>query len=110
MRGHLTERRPGVWRLVVSDGFDPDGGRRQITRTVRGSKRDAERALTQMLRDRDQGMLADGRQTLEHYLTGESPGGVGRVQTRSRARADHQAALCGLGTPRLREHRTGPPV
>ena len=87
MRGHLTERRPGVWRLVVSDGFDPDGGRRQITRTVRGSKRDAGRALTQMLRDRDQGMLADGRQTLEHYLTGEWLPAVSAVSKRGRALA-----------------------
>jgi hypothetical protein len=61
-RGHLTERRLGVWRLVVSDGFAPDGTRRQITRTIRGSKRDAQRELTVMLGERDAGRLADGGQ------------------------------------------------
>jgi integrase len=84
MRGHLTERRPGFWRLVVSDGFDPDGRRRQIVRTVKGSKRDAQRALTGMLRDRDQGTLADGRQALERYLVDEWLPAVSAVSKRGR--------------------------
>jgi integrase len=83
-RGHITERRPGVWRLVVSDGFDPDGRRRQITRTVRGSKRDAHRALTAMLRERDEGRLADGRQPLARYLSDEWLPAVSAVSKRGR--------------------------
>jgi integrase len=39
-----------------------------------------------------------------------APGGVGHVQTRSCARADDQAALRGLGPPRLQDHRSGPLV
>jgi integrase len=69
MRGHLTERRPGVWRLTVSDGFGTDGKRRRVTRTVNGSKRDALRELTRLLRERDEGKLADGRQSLDVYLS-----------------------------------------
>jgi len=65
MRGHITERRSGVWRIVVSDGFGADGKRRQITQTVTGTKGDANRALTKMLSDRDNGKLGDGRQKLE---------------------------------------------
>jgi integrase len=84
MRGHLTERRPGVWRLVVSDGFGLDGKRRQHTRTIEGSKRDAQRELTRMLRDLDEGKLADGRQPLERYLTQEWLPAVAAVSKRGR--------------------------
>lgn len=84
MTGHITERRPGVWRLVVSDGFSDDGKRRQITRTVNGSKRDAQRELTKMLRERDQGTLGDGRQPLERYLLDEWLPAVSAVSKRGR--------------------------
>jgi integrase len=84
MRGHLQERRPGVWRLVVSDGFDAAGKRRQITRTVTGSKRDAQRELTRLLRERDEGKLADGRQPLATYLEREWLPAVSAVSKRGR--------------------------
>jgi hypothetical protein len=67
-RGHLAERRPGVWRITVSDGFDDAGRHRRVTRTVTGTKTDAERELTKMLSERDGGTLADGRQPLSVYL------------------------------------------
>ena len=38
MRGHIIERRPGVWRITVSDKFDDAGKRRRITRQVKGTK------------------------------------------------------------------------
>lgn len=84
MRGHLTERRPGVWRITVSDGFDDAGKRRRITRTVTGSRRDAERELTKSLRDRDEGRLADGRQPLATYLAEEWLPEVTAVSKRGR--------------------------
>jgi integrase len=87
MRGHITERRPGVWRLTVSDGFDEAGQRRRVTRTVTGSKRDAQRELTVMLRERDKGTLADGRQPLEGYLFEEWLPTVSSVSKRGRALA-----------------------
>jgi len=68
MRGHITERRPGVWRIVVSDGFGTDGKRRQVTQTIKGTKRDANIALTKMLKDHDDKKLGDGRQKLELFL------------------------------------------
>jgi integrase len=83
MSGHITERRPGVWRITVSDRFDDAGQRRRITRTVTGTKRDAQRELTKMLRDRDQGTLSDGRQSLERYLE-EWLAGVAAVSKRGR--------------------------
>jgi len=85
LRGHINERSPGRWRIVVSAGFDDAGKRRQIVRTVRGSKREAERELTRMLRDRDQGTLADGgRLRLADYLQREWLPAVSAVSKRGR--------------------------
>lgn len=84
MRGHLQERRPGVWRLVVSDGFGPDGKRQRISRTFRGNRRDAGQELTRMLKDRDDGRLAAGRQALETYLEREWLPAVSAVSKRGR--------------------------
>lgn len=84
MRGHITERRPGVWRLVVSAGFGGNGKRRQMTKTVPGTRRDAEKALTAMLRELDQGTAADGRQPLDQYLSTEWLPQVSSVSKRGR--------------------------
>jgi integrase len=84
MRGHVRERRPGVWRVVVSAGFDEAGRRRQIVRTVHGTKKDAMRELTKLLRERDEGRLADGRQPLERYLREEWLPAVASISTRGR--------------------------
>ena len=84
MRGHIIERRLGVSRVHSLRRIDSDAGRRRrITRTVAGSKRDAQRELTKMLRDRDQGTLADGHQSLEGYLE-EWLAGVTAVSKRGR--------------------------
>jgi integrase len=49
VKGHLR-RRGGAWQLVVDAGRDPlTGKRRQITRTVRANRREAERQLTQLV-------------------------------------------------------------
>jgi integrase len=84
MRGHIVERRPGVWRLTVSAGFDEAGRRQRVTRTVKGNRRDGERALTQLLRDLDAGRLADGRQPLDRYLAAEWLPAVAEVSKRGR--------------------------
>jgi integrase len=71
MRGHIRQRAAGSWTIEASAGFD-DGGRRvRIARTVHGSRRDAERALTRLLRDVDQGTVArSGGETFGAYLVG----------------------------------------
>jgi integrase len=70
MRGHIQQRSPGSYRVAVSAGFDPvTGRRRQVFRTVKGTKRDAERELTKLLREIDSGSFADpGRTTVGEYL------------------------------------------
>jgi integrase len=70
MRGSITQRSSGSWTVQVSGGFDELTGRRvRITRTIRGTRRDADRELTRVLRDADQGLIAEpGRMTLTRYL------------------------------------------
>lgn len=56
MRGGLRERKPGVWEVRAEAGRDPvTGRRRQVSRSVRGTKRDAEKVLNKLLADSDLG-------------------------------------------------------
>lgn len=50
MRGNLRERSPGVWQLRVHGGAG-----RYVSRTVRGTKREAERALAKLVVEVDEG-------------------------------------------------------
>ena len=70
MRGSIRRRSGIAWTVSVSAGFDPvTGQRRRIVRTVRGTKEDAERELTKILREVDLGLIADpGRLMLAAYL------------------------------------------
>jgi hypothetical protein len=48
----MRERQPGVWELIVSVGRDPLSGKwKRRSRTVRGTKRDAQRALADLVHD-----------------------------------------------------------
>ena len=48
----MRERRPGVWELVVQLPRDaPTARARQLSRTVPGTKREAQRALAAMVAD-----------------------------------------------------------
>ncbi len=50
MRGSLRQRRPGTWELIVSLGRDPlDGKYRQVSRCFDGNKREAQRALAELV-------------------------------------------------------------
>lgn len=48
MRGHLQQRGPHSWRLKVFIGRSPDGKRRYVERTVRGTRHEAERELARV--------------------------------------------------------------
>lgn len=71
MRGHIRQRTKDTWSVIVSQGFDPQTGKRKRTwRTVRGTRRDAERLLTELLHSRDHGIdTPPGRMTLAAYLS-----------------------------------------
>ena len=69
MRGSLRERRPGVWELIVQLPRDPATGRtRQVSRSVHGSKRDAQRALAALVTEVSAGKVAVSSVTLGEVL------------------------------------------
>lgn len=68
--GHITRRSPGSWTIQASAGFDGAGRRIRVTKTIRGTERDAQRALREVLRDIDRGTVArSGAETFGRYLT-----------------------------------------
>jgi integrase len=56
MTGSMRERAPGVYELRITLGRDPvTGRRRDLSRTVRGGKREAQRALAALVTEHDAG-------------------------------------------------------
>ena len=53
MRGHIRRQGRKSWAVVLDIGFDQRGRRRQKWHTVRGTKRDAEKELSRILRELD---------------------------------------------------------
>jgi integrase len=70
MRGTKTERSPGVWRLRVFAGTDPvTGNPRQLSRTFKGTKRQADTALANFVTEVVDGNAPlVGSTTLAEYL------------------------------------------
>ena len=70
MRGHITKRSKGSWSIVLDQGKDPTTGkRRQQWISVKGTKKDAERRLTELLGQVDTGVPIDNsRLGLGEYL------------------------------------------
>lgn len=67
--GHIRKHGAG-WAVVVHYGSDPSTGKRlRRWRSVRGSRREAEAALVEMLAERNQGVaIPTGKQTTAAYL------------------------------------------
>jgi integrase len=69
MRGHIRQRAAGSWTIEASGGFDDGGKRIRLSRTIHGTRRDAEKTLTSLLREIDTGTAArPGTETFEAYL------------------------------------------
>jgi integrase len=71
MRGHLRKRGRASWEIKIEVGpREADGRRHTQYHTVRGSKRDAERALTAVLAELDSGSyVAPSTLTMAEFLT-----------------------------------------
>src|SRR3990172_3988024 len=71
MRGHIRRRGKGSWAVVVDLGRDPrTGKRRQLWRSVKGRKREADALLLHLLHQRDLGVdEPPAKLTLGEYLT-----------------------------------------
>lgn len=61
--GSIVEREKGVWDIYVSLGCDPLTGKyKRATKRVRGTKRDANNALKELISKRDSGVNLAARQ------------------------------------------------
>ena len=71
MRGGLRENSPGVWEVRLEAGRDPvTGRRRQVSRTYRGSKRQAQQLLNALVAEADAGRVSGTSATFKQ-LTDE---------------------------------------
>ena len=70
----MTRRSPGTWRLRVVTGYDAEGRPQQLSRTVQGTKRQAQSALAKFVAEVGQGTaplsdsLTFGRYLEERWL------------------------------------------
>jgi integrase len=65
----MRERRPGTWELIASLGRDPlDGRYRKVSRTVNGSKREAQRALAELVTEVTAGRESGANATVSDLL------------------------------------------
>ena len=69
MRGTILKRAKGSWTLIVDVGKNSDGRRKQQWITVKGSKRDAERRLAEILNKGHSGLyIKPSQDTIEAFL------------------------------------------
>ena len=70
MRGHIRQRYTGTYSVVINLGTDPKTGRRrQQWVTVKGTKKDAEKRLAELLHQLDTGtFIKPGKITVAEYL------------------------------------------
>ena len=69
MRGTKTEVRRGVWRLRVVTGYDPKTGNpQQRSRTIYGTKKQADEALAAFLTEMRTGTTITSTDTLNALL------------------------------------------
>lgn len=69
MKGHLRERSPGHWAIILDLGRDPNGKRKQKWVSFKGGKRAAEKELRRLLTDMDEGtFVAPTKQTTGEFL------------------------------------------
>jgi len=70
MRGHIRQRTKGSYTIVISLGKDPETGKRkQQWVTVKGTKKDAERKLAELMHQVDTGtFIKPARLTVADYL------------------------------------------
>ena len=69
MKGSIRERQPGAWELIVQLPRDPVTGRaKQLSRMVHGTKREAQRALAELVTKVSAGKISSSATTLSQLL------------------------------------------
>ncbi|MCE5253319.1 MAG: site-specific integrase, partial [Actinomycetia bacterium] len=70
MRGHIEQRGPDRWRIAIDLGSDPTGKRRRLSRTVHGTRKEAEAERVRLLHELGCGeYVAPSTLTVGEYLT-----------------------------------------
>ena len=70
MSGTLREKYPGIWQVRYESGRDPvTGQRRQISRNVRGNKRNAQKVLNALVAEAEAGRTVGTSGTFEELST-----------------------------------------
>ena len=111
MRGHITKRAKGSWSIVLELGRDPaTGKRRQQWVTVRGTKRDAERKLSELQHQIDTGGFVQPTKLtvgefLERWLRDYAQTNVGPMTFQSYAHMVHRHLIPALGQIPISELR-----
>ncbi|HUU63987.1 MAG TPA: tyrosine-type recombinase/integrase [Dehalococcoidia bacterium] len=102
MRGHIRQRTKGSWAIVIDVGRDPETGKRcQQWHTVRGTKRDAEQAMREMLVGLDKGTyVKPNRLTVAEYLQQWLQGYVA-INTAPKTRERYEEIVRGHLIPAL---------
>ena len=59
MAGQIIKRGDKRWLVRVFNGREADGKRRYFNKTIRGTKKDAQKWLTAALRDQDMGVFVE---------------------------------------------------
>jgi integrase len=69
MRGHIQQRGEKSWRIRAYAGRDRSGRKRYVQRTIVGTRRDAEKALTRLLGEVDEGrIVASASMTMNELI------------------------------------------
>ena len=115
MRGSITQRSKGSWTLIVNLGYqlDPATGckrRRQRWQTIRGTRKDAETALTNLLKSLDSGTYVDLNtitlgQWLTEWLEASKPQFRPSTYTRYAGIVAHDLKTAAIGSLRLQQLR-----
>ncbi|MCI9039508.1 MAG: site-specific integrase [Clostridia bacterium] len=69
MAGSIEKRGENTYRLIVSTGKNLDGSRAKRTKTIHGSRKDAEIALAEFLTEASHGLIPEGKPiTFEEFF------------------------------------------
>ncbi len=69
MAGQIIKRGDKRWLVRIFQGRDENGKRRYVNKTIRGTKKNAQRYLTSKLRDKDLGInIEPAAESLNKYL------------------------------------------
>ena len=69
MKGNIMKRGPDTWRLRYDTARQGEGKRRQLTETVHGTKKDAERRLRELIHRAETGLdVPRTKETVTQYM------------------------------------------